>query len=304
LGMRLAALISLACVLTVTAAASTPPRIPFPVRTDPALLEQSPAASGNYLAWAQSSTSRRHFDVLAQVNGGRPFKVNARGTQGRPGSISGRILAYQEWRGGRSDIRLFDFVGRKRTNPARGVNTPSWESRPSLSGRWLFFNRRNGRTKVELVLLRNLRTGRQIVLDRARPPERVLVQQLAGRYAVWTYCRYRCFVVGYDRTSGKRIRPPSSGIPESSDYAASVLADGTIYFVRGSMFCDAGSLGAVLIRYRKGTGSERFLDFDRVMPLALDASVHDGTPVVYFDRGPCKGEDIYRVFDAPPAARP
>ena len=299
--MRLAVLIVLASSLTLTAAASPPPsRAPLPVKTDPALLEQSPAVSGGYLAWGQSSRTTLHFDLIVQAGNGQPFRVNPRGPQARPGGISGRTLAYQEWRGRHSDVRLFNLASRKRVHLPRGANTPNWESRPSLSGRWLLFNRQSLRTKLEVVLLHNLRTGRQIVLDRARPPEHVFAQQLAGKYAVWTHCRFRCFVVRYDRANGTRIHLSSSGIPEDSDFAASVLPNGTIYFVRGTMFCDpAVEQRVLLLRYSSATGTERIADLEGT-PAALFATTEGGTPVVYFDRGPCRGEDIYRIFDSPP----
>jgi hypothetical protein len=305
--MKLAALIVLAGALTLSAAASpSPSPVPMPVKTDPALLEQSPAASGDYLAWAQSPATKVHFDVFAQVRNGRPFRVNTHGTQGRPGGISGRTLVYQQWRGGRSDIGFFELVKRTRLKSPHGVNTPRWESRPSLSGRWLLFNRRNPRTKVELVLLRNLRTGKPIVLDRARPPDQVLVQQLAGNFAVWTSCRFRCAVRRYDLATAQRVVVQQSGIPEATDYAASVLRDGTIYFVRGDMFSNSGGPpSATLLRYTGKTTQDVVARFEGARPTALYASTGRNAPDVYFDTGPCAGgRDIYRIVGLPaPAPR-
>ena len=62
--------------------------------------------------------------------------MNAAGTEGRPGGISGKTLVYQQWRGRRSDIALLDLITRKRSKPPKGVNTRQSESRPSLSGKF------------------------------------------------------------------------------------------------------------------------------------------------------------------------
>jgi hypothetical protein len=42
------------------------------------------------------------------------------------------------------------------------------------------------------------------------------------------------------------------------------------------------------------------MDFNGGTPVALNATTEGGIPVVYFDRGPCRAEDIYRTFDSPP----
>src|SRR5919202_856380 len=144
-----------------------------------------------------------------------------------PGGISGATLAYEERRRDRSDIGFFDLVTRRRFFPPAGVNTRRWsESEPSLSAQWLLFKRVARRQ--QLILLRNLRAGEQIVLAQAPAAiGGVDVGQINGDYAVWA-------VPGgigrYD--IARRTRNIMMALPEHRLFAPSVSARGVLYYAQ------------------------------------------------------------------------
>ena len=95
----------------------------------------------NFLAWQQNTRQNPdRYNVFARrIDGGKDFRVNARGTGGANGGIDGDRLVYQEFDGGRSDIRFFNLASKRRSSPPKGVNTSQWEYWPSISGDMLLF---------------------------------------------------------------------------------------------------------------------------------------------------------------------
>src|SRR5207248_10322593 len=99
------------------------------------------AAGRRYLAWRRNNRKRPgHYDADVRQGGGRPVKVNARGTQGWIGGISGTTLFYQQAFKRHSDLNFFELTTHRRTYAA-GFNTRSWEWHPSISGDWVLFGR-------------------------------------------------------------------------------------------------------------------------------------------------------------------
>ncbi len=267
--------------------------------------EVSPVAGNGYFAWAQNSLRRpHHFDVYAQKGNGRPFRVNAVDTQGMPGGISGRTLVYQQWRGMQSEIEFINLEKRTRVKPPKGTNTRQWESRPSLSGPWLLFDRADRHGSFERVLLRNLQTGAQVELARTSkyPVDRVLAGQVAGRFAVGTICQVRCAVFRYDISARKFTKVSPAVIPEAQDFAASVTDAGTLYLARtGSLNRCSQYQGVSLLRIP--LREERSTTIETIPPRtgigSTYATMTRHKPVVYYSRGVCNanGSDIYKISD-------
>jgi hypothetical protein len=291
---------------------------PSPVKTTPRN-EVVPSASGDWFAWSKSRERLASpFDLFAQHAGDRPFKVNPKGTQAYGGGIDGTKLVYQLLRGTlaiRSDLRLFDLATKKPMRLPTGVNTPAWECCGTISGDWLLFSR--GRTysrQTQLVLLRNLVTGEQRILDRLRNRNGLLsAGQLNGTFAVWTRCDPypRCQITRYDLAiaSATPLPVPTGKVA----YSASVSAYGTAYYLRSNRGCGksvelvrqpiAGA-AEVMTAFPAGRdGDVTYADTVLPKPPAEAATTH-----VYFDRTVCRRKtwDIYRVDDVerlpPPGA--
>jgi hypothetical protein len=220
--------------------------------------EQNPAAGGGYIAWSRNSRARRrHFDAYVKQAGGRPIKLNARGTQGWIGGISGSTLVYQQAVRNRSDLKLFDLARRTRSNPPAGFNTRNWEWHPTVSGEWILFGRSSA--DVDYMILRSLATGRQLVLDTLPDPSEEAVLepgQVNGNYAVWTKCvsQSECIVFRYSLAEGTKtgLEAPRGRL----HYGASVTAAGTVYLGRSGRGCGiASSSGGIRSAGRRACSS-------------------------------------------------
>jgi hypothetical protein len=232
-----------ALVLTMTGTAIAVASItPTPVKTT-TRDEVGPAASGDWFAWSKSrERATSPFDLFVQHTGDRAFKVNPKGTQAYAGGIDGTMLVYQLLRGQlviQSDLRLFDLGTRRRLGLPAGVNTGSWECCGTISGRWILFSRGHSYSRdTQLILLRNLVTGEQRVLDRLRNRKGLLsAGQLNGTFAVWTRCNPypRCQIVRYDvATAAATPLPIAAG---KVAYSPSVNPLGTAYYLRSIKGC-------------------------------------------------------------------
>lgn len=287
---RFALLLILGAALGLATAASAGDGTPIRATR---LLEERPVSGSGYLAWAQNS--RRHprlYKVYARYGAGKPFLVNRR-FQGFPGSISGKILAYQEFAPARgvSSIRFYDLQRRRHVAVARGVNSSLWEWRPSLSGDWLLFSRNDGRS--ESVILLNIRTRSQVELDRGRmrsDGNYGIAGQVNGNFAVWHRCPRGdrpCVVFRFDLTT--RVKTPLAPPLGFIHYAPSVAADGTTYLVRSEYAC---GVSVELWRYPLAGGPVSLLG----LPAGRDISnTYVETRIgprgtindVYHDRGSC-----------------
>jgi hypothetical protein len=279
--------------------------------------EVGPAADGDWLAWSRSRERvPSPFDLFARHAGNRAFRVNPKGTQAYAGGIDGTRLVYQLFRGGlaiQSDLRLFDLGTRRQSPLPAGVNTKGWECCGTISGNWLFFSRGHSYSlDTQLIILRNLVTGEQRILDRLRNRNGLLsAGQLNGTFAVWARCNPypRCQIIRYDlATASVTPLPISAG---RVAYAPSVTPRGTAYYLRSSKGCGKSVelvkhtlTGApqVLAKFPKGRdGDVTYADTVRAGPPAAPLTTH-----VYFDRTVCSKQtwDIYRVDDVeslPPA---
>ena len=233
--MRIA-LVGLVVILVVAAsgsvadatprvAADTPERA---VKATP-LDELSPAAEGPYFAWAQNSRRRPgHYDAFVQRGSQRAVRVNAPGTQGWPGAISGTTLVFQQTGKvvpGASDVMFFDLLRNRRAGPPRGVNTRAWEGNPGISGDWLMFDRVSRERRVRV--LRNLETGEQrwfLACVRRRLGQRT--GQINGQWVVWGDCGPH---VRYSIKDERTTETPPSPVLEASWSPPAVAPNGDTY---------------------------------------------------------------------------
>lgn len=305
---RLVGVLAAAGLLAVTASAAT---APVAVKAS-SRNEVTPSAAGEYVAWAKSRRGRPQIhDVWAQRGTAAPFKVNARGTTGWGGGIDGSRLVYQQVRNGyRSDIRLFDLETHRRSRPA-GVNTTRWEWGPTISGDWLLFARGvTYSSSRQQIVLRNLVTGEQRVLDTLRNKRASLEPgQVNGNYAVWTRCgSVDCDVFRYEIAARTKTPMPRTG---QVLYGPSVTASGTTYYDRGNRGCGAGTElvkttvdGATVVLYSFPGGQDVGATYAVVIPIRPPGRFT--TTRIYFERVTCSGSryDIFSLDDTEPAPPP
>jgi len=295
---------ALAVALTAVALGATGPT---PVKAS-AKNEVLPAAGDDWFVWSRSRQRvRGPFDLYAQRTGGKAFRVSKKAYAG---GIDGTTLAYQVILGsglGNSDLRLIDLATRRQRRLPTGVNTTRWECCARISGDWLLFSRaRASGAGRQLILLRNLVTGEQRVLDANQAKRGALrAAQLNGTYAVWSRCDPypQCRIFRYDIGSGSAtVLPVTAGeIP----YAPSVNQLGTVYYAQRGPGCgnsvklmkqrlfDAPELLATLPR-----GRDVGVTYAHV--LSVKPPREFMTTHVYFDQRTCGKQqrwDIYRIDD-------
>ncbi|CAN5570775.1 hypothetical protein BH24ACT26_BH24ACT26_11030 [soil metagenome] len=242
--------------------------------------EFQPARGGGYVAWERNTAARpNHYDLFARADGRKRFKVNARGTQAAGGGIYGTRLVYQQWRGRRSDLEIYNLRKRKRIEPA-GVNTRHWEYWPSISGRWLLFGRRKS-PKARKVILFDRKLRRSKTLAKSSSEESFVAPgQVNGHWAVWWKCTRAtaCNVFRLDLDTGTRIEIPNPG---RFQRAPSVSREGTVFFVRSGATCGAA---VKLVRYAPGAPGKTLLE----LPAGED--IND---TYAFSRGRAKTKLLY-----------
>jgi hypothetical protein len=253
--------------------------------------ETSPAGAGGYLAWTVGSQNSPVIVMkLGRVwlrNGGRSMPVTPAGVPAASGGMDGRTLVVQLVRHGNSDLALVDLRTRRFRDP--GVNTTSWEWRGSISGRWLLFGRADFGAQRYDVVLADLTTGRERVLDTVRGHGAYAEPgQVNGRWAAWAACPDNtCTIVRYDLRTEARVRIPSPY--HQVLYAPSVASNGDVYFGRGPGPC--GSEVSIR-RYRAGritTVAELATGYD------FRFSSVDGSRLL-LDGGRCNGSsDVSQV---------
>lgn len=298
-------------IITATAGAVV---TPIPVRTTPRN-EVTPSASGDWLVWSRSrERGVSPFDLFAQHGTDPAFKINRKDTQAYGGGIDGTRLLYQLIRGQyatESDLRLYDLQTRRLTPLPAGVNTKNWECCGTISGDWILFSRgRAYGTSRQQVILRNLVTGEQRVLDRLRNRDGLLsAGQISGSFAVWTRCDPYpyCVVYRYDLATSSATALPT--LPDKVAYSPAVNRYGTVYFIRSTRGCGR----SVEIVKQPLTGGDEVL---ATLPNGRDADVMYAstlppdppvlaTTQIYYDTVVCRRQtwDVYRVDDvvqAPP----
>ena len=293
--------------IAATAGAATPEEVLDRRRVD----EEVPSASAGYLAWTANTQARPHrYNSYVMADGGSAVRVNPSGTQSFGAAIDGTTVVYQEDARGDSDLRFFDAVSENRTAPPDGVNTASWEYRPTLSGDQLLFTRNNTnrapfRDAWVKVVLFDLASETATVLRRLPIRTNYLVSdQVNGDWATFESCRFRrgefsdCQVWLYEISTDSLTAVTNPGLQQ---YAGGISSDGTVYLVRqrnrDHWVCGKA---AKLVRMDGGNGTVIASipeGKDVFNTFALDEG---GSTTLYFDQASCRNGrgGIYRVTDA------
>jgi hypothetical protein len=279
---------------------------PVAVKTS-ARNEIRPAVLGDWLAWSESRAARpRTFDVWAQRGAAAPVKVNIGGTQGYTGGIDGSRLVYQQIRRRQSDLRLYDLIAGKHDVLKAGINTRGWEWHPTVSNDWLLFGRGRPFTRAaQTIVLRNLVTGEQRVLDRLRSRRGILAPgQVQGSFAVWMRCspHPQCRIMRYEASSRTTVQLPSPA--GKIVYSPAVNASGTTYYGRSAQGCGNG---VELVKHTIAGPAQVLVSLPAGEDLKFAyATTTRGKPPreltitrVYYDRVVCRRNawDIYRADD-------
>lgn len=258
--------------------------------------EARPSADADHLAWTQ--VARRAATLFLKPRGEPRKRVNRPRTNGYSGGFEGGTFVYQETRGRRSDLQLYDLATGGRSAPPAGVNTRNWEWHPTISGDWLLFARAHLSGRADLVVLRNLVTGETRVLDRLRWRRGTVAEagQVNGNYAVWFRCTPACDVFRHDIAAGTTTRIGNPG--RRQQYDPSVTSDGTVYFVQSGRGCGT----SVRLVRQPLAGPRRALASlgggrDSAHTYALENA--NGTTTVFFDRVRCStgAWDVLKVID-------
>jgi hypothetical protein len=289
-------------VATLASAAMAAPMIP--VLTAQKAGEFQPARGSGYLAWEQNTRAHpRWFNVLARRDGGKRFRVNRRGSQGAMGGIDGNTIVYQEFKRSNANIRFYNLTTGKRTNPAIYVNTRGWEYWPSISGDWVLFGRRNlSATRRKIILYNRATLNVRVIDETTNAKSFISPGQINGDYVVWHRCRPvpNCNVFRYNIRTRLTRRIPRP--PNSSQHAASVTPDGTVYFARSRRRCGRN---VRLMRFPLG-GPARVLatlSAGRDAGDSFAVTEPDGNHF-YFERNVCNKparSDILKIIDRGPA---
>jgi hypothetical protein len=294
---------------SIATAAAIAASTPIPVKTTPRN-EVGPSASGDWLSWSKSrERGTSAFDLFAQNGAAPAFRVNPKNTQAYGGGIDGTRLLYQLIRGrlaSLSDLRLFDLQTRKLKKLPAGVNTKNWECCGTISGDWILFSRgRAYSTARQLVLLRNLVTGEQRVLDTLRNRNGLIsAGQINGNFAVWGRCNPypQCVIFRYDLSTATATALPT--VPAKVPYSPSVNPYGTVYYLRSTRGCGKsvelvkqGTIGLPEVMTALPQGRDGEVTYAYTVP--PEPPSESVTTRVYYDTVICRRQswNIYRVDD-------
>jgi hypothetical protein len=236
--------------LAMAAPASSRELTPIPVKTADPIVEWSPAADRAWFGWTRADRPSDSGNYFVQRGTEPRFRVNPKGTSADGGGIYRRTLVYAQWGGDRpSDLYRFDLrTGRRTALPDRVNTRRASERSPTLSGRYLLFDRlrRTGPqfdpTIINKVLLYDRTTRRLRVLARynffwdSSCLPYVQAQQVNGAYVVWED-GYNCgrpvaHVVLYNIRRDTKVQFPRPRNQSISQQSAAVSSSGTVYFVR------------------------------------------------------------------------
>src|SRR3954453_18938156 len=221
-------------------------------------LEILPSANDTMLAWSQNSRKHPRFfnEYVKPLAGGKPKRLNAEGSRGFNGGFDGSKLVFQQVsHQGQSDLVIYDTATKHLETTPSGVNTNRWEAAPTMSGDYLLFSRETARRKgfVDRLLLPQTSTGHEQVLRKLFSEYRrgpfIDPGQVNGDYAVWDVCSRSagCNVFRFQISTDQTLMVPD----RQQEYASSVAADGTVFFMRAAPGCGRK---ARLMRFSGSTG--------------------------------------------------
>jgi hypothetical protein len=264
----------------------------------------SPAGSGSDLVWTRGGVDApvivlKLGTVELREGGRRPVRISEPGILSASGGMDRRNVVIQEVRSGQSDLRLYDLRSHSLRSLPPGPNTRSWEWRGSISGRRLLFGRIDFASKTYRIVLANLATGEEQVLDSvsghgayAEPG------QLAGRYAVWLACPDNvCSIYRYDIRTAQKIQVTKRAAYTTFYYAPSVTADGTVYYAEGARACGAH---VSLVQFRPQRATRRIATLPPGYDLRFTSAIpRPGGTRIVFDRVNCSSKH-FAVYELRP----
>jgi hypothetical protein len=227
---------------------------PVPVKDNPARYEAFPTVSGARFGWSQSPTGQwERINFLVQRAQQPPVRLNAPGTRGLSGAITGRRAFYLQQRGPLGRVQVFRYdlrTGKRSPMPARVNNARFKGQRVQIthggltaSGPWLSYTASVPDEvfgELDLLLLYNRVTGRRKVLAQLSGDYNSLGsgQQLNGNWITYTttynYEVIREKVIRYNlRTERFEVFEADGGEDVGSVGAPGVSADGTMYYWQG-----------------------------------------------------------------------
>ena len=196
---------------------------------------------------------------------------------------------------------MYDAVTHTRSAPPAGVNKPSWEFNPTISGKWLLFGRQSGRNyRRSQVILRSLTSKTSFVLaDVSTKGDVVYPGQINGNWVVWGRCGpSSCSVYRWNLTTKAGNKLVNTLQRDTYEFNPAVAADGTAYYVHAGPYCGqrtrlvkhgVGAPETVLTAFNNGVG---------LGELTAAANPVSGTDV-YFTKVRCalNSSDVYKVLD-------
>ena len=304
--------IGLAIALTILTAMTASAAEPELVLNDPQVDEHNSSASDGFLVWtADSHAHPRRYNSYVRPGGGQRSRINPEGTQSFGAAIDGTTIVYDEARRDDADLYFTDAVAPDRTLPPDGVNTPSIEGRPSLSGDYLLLTRTNAnrvpfRDAWTRIILFDLDAGTGIVLRERQARTFYLVSdQVNGDWATFESCEFgdlgftNCQLFRYQISTDDLVRLDN---PDQQQYAGGISSDGTVYLVRtGTMEAWRCGRHATIVRVALD-GAEQTIATLPEGKDALTTSAFDegGSTTLYLDRVACERSrsGIFRIPDA------
>jgi hypothetical protein len=254
------------------------------------------------LMWTEQRGNLHPYNVFLR-KGSRPkVKLNRTG-DGFTGGIDPPWVVYQQVDRSNSNIKLYRMDTKKRIDLPDGVNTPAWEWRPRISGKWILFGRQRV-SGLEQVILVNRGTGASRVLAHInRDSDELTPGQVNGNWVVWHKCSPGCNVYVYNISSRHttKIEKPNSALLQ---YSAGITKGGVAYVGRSDDGC---GVNAQIVRYRRAgdpaTGTVvATLPSNRDMSAGFARTNGNGSVDFFYTRVNCSTEalDVYRVTDPAP----
>lgn len=295
--------VALLC-LTLLAAMALPAVAATPtVFMDGRNREWSPVVDSGVHAWAVDSKKHPHEYIVKVDQGGVVHKVNRRGTSGSPGSIElggslGNVLVY--WVKGRSGdgfarVKFYDLDSHSSYGPPSGVNVPKQStSSPSISGDHLFFDRgpyRGWKAWLQdKAVLYRFSTDSFITVADVGKWEWVNAGRVNGDYAVYTVSDANASnVYRYQISSSTTLQIPLDA--NKSNYWPTVMADGTVYYVRGNP--TKCGRGATIMKRDPGGTISTVASMPNAYEVAALYGYDDGSSTtIYYTRITCSTDRV------------
>lgn len=303
-----------------------------PVKTG-RVYESSAAADRGWTTWARWNDDKDTY--FAKREGARRIRLNARGTSADAGGISGRIVVFSQaptWYG-MGDIYRFNLRTRRRSAFPPIVNRRAHEANPTMSGKYLLFDRtprrRGGSATLQVLLFdRSTQQLRHLIrwFDSGANGAGAGLEagQVNGDFAVFERSSWHeenrdgtwgvlssARIVRYRISSGTRETVVEEsrfndwngqnvgGSMYGPPAQPAVSADGTAYYWRTYYDENNDVARTDLFRQPIGAASERIgsAPGDLKAGDTFVDDLRDGSRHVYFT---WKG-NIYKVIDPPPA---